>query len=65
MHTAQLSFIGIIKLWTMGKIVERKEAYCQPPTPQSNIANSFVRQRGSNFDVLHDTWLIGITSHET
>ena len=60
--------IGIIiggKKMEIGETVQRKRAYCQPSTPQSNITNSFIRQQGSNFDIPHDTWLISISSPKT
>lgn len=46
-------------------MLKEKRAYCHPPTPQSNVTNSFIRQYGSNFDIPHDAWLISISSHET
>jgi len=49
----------------IGETVERKSAYCQPSTPQSNISNSFIRQQGSNFDIPHDTWFLSIPGHKT
>lgn len=45
-------------------IVKRTIAYSHPPTPQSNITNSFITQRSSDFDIPHDTRLISISSHE-